>query len=98
MKTGSTPLVYSLQQSNWELAQTLIEHGAGINIATNSGMFPLDFVLTTNNVQLAKDLLKRQAESGVKTEYSDKDVSDISLWDLSFYHKNIYISECFPML
>merc|ERR1719450_1125177 len=74
LKAGMTVLVYTLEKQDWELAKHFIAYGASLNEPTNAGMFPLDYLATSDNLELAKELIKRDAESGVKNEFSNNDM------------------------
>ena len=77
MKAGSTVLISAIEKRDWELVELFITCGANINLPTYSGLFPLDFVAHSDNLELAKDLINRGGESGVKIDFTNEEVCPV---------------------
>ena len=70
-RTGNTPLLISLMSRNWDIANFLLERNAHVNIPNYSNFFPLHFAVQGNHEELVKNLLKRGAEMGSRTNDYD---------------------------
>lgn len=70
-RTGNTPLLISLMNKNWDMANYLLERNAQVNIPSYSNFFPLHFAVQGNHVELVKKLLTRGAEMGSRSNEYD---------------------------
>ena len=72
LKRGRSVLIMAMEMADWELVDLLLTCGADVNVGSYRGWTPLDYVARTHNLDLAKNLITRGAQSGggSKTEFS----------------------------
>lgn len=60
-KDGRTPLMFAVAEGNFDVAKSLIEHGADLNIQNNNGETALHLAAIYGNDKIARLLLKHGA-------------------------------------
>ncbi len=65
LSDGETLLSHAVNLSNFNLVKLLIDEGANVNFAGKSGWLPLHLALVSNNVEIAKYLVKHKADPAI---------------------------------
>ena len=59
--TTVTPLILACHENNTDIAETLLRHGAGVNVTTDTGLTPLMVASEKGHVMVVRLLLKWEA-------------------------------------